>query len=160
VVRWGEFAAQSPELAAIGAERFRKHLMGWLGTSRADGSVRIHAVTPLVASDGELYLFMEPTSPKGQDLIQRGTYALHCHVPDIMGTWHGEFLATGWAAVAEDARDRQAAAEAFRALGFSDPPDRYMLFKLAVGDASGTAGGDEPTWLRWRAPTGDAQVAP
>src|SRR5215204_4503017 len=29
-----------------------------------------------------LFLFMEPTSPKGDDIVRRGMYALHCLVPD------------------------------------------------------------------------------
>jgi hypothetical protein len=140
---------QNPELAEIGAERFRKHLMAWLGTLRPDGGVRVHPATPLVASNGRLYVFVEPTSPKGRDLRQRHTYALHCHVPDIVGTWHGEFLVTGQATAVSDPEGRRAAVQALNDLQFPDPPSRYLAFELGVDDAVGTAGGEQPVWLRW-----------
>jgi Pyridoxamine 5'-phosphate oxidase len=151
MANWGEFADQSPELAGIGAERFRKHLMAWLGTLRPDGAVRVHPATPLLADDGHLYIFMEPTSPKGHDLRQREVYGLHCHVPDSLGTWHGEFVISGRATAVADSEARRAAVRAFCDLGFAEPPDRYVTFELCVNDALGTTGGDEPKWLRWTA---------
>jgi len=50
-------------------------------------------VTPVVG-DGGLFLFMEPTSPKGHDIARRGAYALHCLVPDATGPG-GEFSVRG-----------------------------------------------------------------
>ena len=40
---------------------------------------RVHPVTPIVGS-GKLFVFMEPTSPKGKDLMRDGRYALHCGI--------------------------------------------------------------------------------
>jgi hypothetical protein len=37
---------------------------------------------------------MAPTSPKGDDIVRRGVYALHCLVPDAHGTG-GEFYVRG-----------------------------------------------------------------
>ncbi len=43
---WAEFARQAPELAAFGEARFRSGV-AYLGTLRADGSPRVHPVTPM-----------------------------------------------------------------------------------------------------------------
>ena len=146
---WGEFRDAEPRLAELGAELFRKHLMAWLATLRPSGLPRVHPVTPLIATTGRLYVFMEPTSPKAEDLRQRGKYALHCHVPDILGTWHGELQVAGHGAPVEGADARTAAAAAFEATGFGPPPDRYVLFELGIDEARGTDGGEEPSWTRW-----------
>jgi hypothetical protein len=60
------FAAAEPELAAFVAERLRA-APSYLASVRANGAPRVHPVTPIFTGDG-LYLFMEPTSPKGTDL--------------------------------------------------------------------------------------------
>ena len=148
---WSEFATSSPRLAGIGEDRFRRYLMGWLATIRPNALPRLHPATPFVAADGRLYVFMEPTSPKGHDLQRNGGYALHCHVPDIIGTGHGEFLVTGFAKLINDATSRDAATAAVVAAHFPEPPPRKLLFELCILDALGTNGEDDPpVWLRWR----------
>ena len=62
---WKEFAQQAPELAEFGKARFASGV-AYLGTVRTDGSPRVHPVTPILGE--QLFLFMEPTSPKGKDL--------------------------------------------------------------------------------------------
>jgi hypothetical protein len=61
VTTWAEFAQQAPALAAFGAARFGSGV-AYLATLWPDGSPRVHPVTPIVAE--QLFLFMEPTSPK------------------------------------------------------------------------------------------------
>ena len=61
---WKEFAQQAPEIAEFGKGRFQSEV-AYLGTLRADGSPRVHPVTPIIGE--QLFLFMEPTSPKGID---------------------------------------------------------------------------------------------
>jgi hypothetical protein len=145
--RWDDFAAAAPELAAYGAQRLGA-LPAYLATVRAGGAPRVHPVTPIIS--GGLFVFMEPTSPKGRDLRERGWYALHCGVPDSLGTG-GEFTVSGRGALTDDAGARAAAASA---AGY-DPPERYILFELSVLDARSNGYGDvvlpEPRW--WR-PTG------
>ena len=53
----------------------------------------VHPVTPVVG-EGRLFVFMEPTSPKGHDIARRGGYALHCQVGDANGAG-GEFYVRG-----------------------------------------------------------------
>lgn len=143
---WAEFAADAPELAAFGA-RLLAASPAYLATVRADGAPRVHPVTPIVG-DGALYLFMEPTSPKGRDLRERSWFALHNGVPDNSGTG-GEFRLTGTGRF-DDSATARAAATAASAYA---PAERYVLFELLVTEAFANAYGDVevPEPSRWRA---------
>ena len=105
---WGGFAEAQPELARFGEERLGRGV-AYLGTARPDGSPRIHPVTPIIG-EGRLFIFMEPTSPKGTDLRRDGRYALHSLVTDADGTG-GEFLVRGRATPVEDDATRAIAAQ-------------------------------------------------
>lgn len=122
---WAEFAVQAPELAAFGRQRLNGRV-SYLGTVRTNGQPRVHPVTPIV-SDGRLFLFMEPTSPKGKDLERSGHYALHAGVEDSSGG-QGEFYVRGTATRVHDAALRE---EAVAAANYS-PSERYILFTLSV----------------------------
>ncbi len=52
-------------------------------------------MTPIIGQ-GHLFVFMEPTSPKGHDLRRDGHYALHCAESDTSGG-SGEFTVRGQA---------------------------------------------------------------
>jgi hypothetical protein len=121
---WTEFAQQAPELAAYGETRFRSGA-AYLGTLRADGSPRVHPVTPIVGE--QLFVFMEPTSPKGKDLLRDARYTLHCSVEDSNGG-DGEFYVRGTAKLIDDPLVR---AQAVRASPYV-PQDRYLLFMLTI----------------------------
>ncbi len=54
---------------------------GYLATVDDRGAPRVHPVTPVIGG-GFLFVFMEPTSPKGRDLRERRSYALHNGVDD------------------------------------------------------------------------------
>lgn len=69
-------------MAAFGKARFQSGVAN-LGTLRADGSPRVHPVTPIIGE--QLFLFMEPTSPKGKDLQRDARYTLHCSVDGSTG---------------------------------------------------------------------------
>lgn len=145
-VTWGEFAAQEPELAAFGA-RLLGVRPSYLATIRPSGRPRVHPVTPIFCDSG-LYLFMEPTSPKGKDIDQRGWFAMHNGVPDNAGTG-GEFFLSGrgrfvgspdvWSKVAEAAT--------------YEPASHYVLYELLVSEARARGYGDTPLPERrsWRA---------
>jgi tRNA-Thr(GGU) m(6)t(6)A37 methyltransferase TsaA len=145
-VAWGDFAAAAPALAEFGATRLLS-APSYLATARVDGAPRVHPVTPIIG-DGRLFIFMEPTSPKGRDLRERATFALHNGVPDTAGTG-GEFAMSGRAALVTDA-DTRVAAE--RAASY-EPADRYILFELLVSEARCNGYGDValPTVRHWRA---------
>ena len=139
---WQEFAQQAPELAAFGEARFGSGV-AYLGTLRADGSPRVHPVTPIIGE--QLFLFMEPTSPKGKDLQRDGRYTLHCSVEDSNGG-KGEFYVTGRATTTGDPRVRDQAVQASP----YPPQDRYILFMLTVEFAfMNTYVNGEPNPQRW-----------
>jgi hypothetical protein len=141
---WREFAQQAPEIAAYGEARFRRGV-AYLGTVREDGSPRVHPVTPILGE--QLFLFMEPTSPKGKDLQRDPRYTLHCAVEDSSGG-EGEFYVRGQATLITDPTVR---AQAVQASSYK-PAERYILFQFSVEFAfmnqyiDGT-----PTPRRWEA---------
>jgi hypothetical protein len=121
---WKEFAQQASELADFGRTRFQSGV-AYLGTIRPDGGPRVHPVTPIIG--GQLFLFMEPTSPKGKDLRRDPRYTLHCAVEDSSGGG-GEFYVRGWAMLTDDPALRE---QAVRAASYT-PAERYILFVLSV----------------------------
>jgi hypothetical protein len=148
VASWGEFAAAEPELAAFGAERLLLP-PAYLATVRGSGDPRVHPVTPILTADG-LYVFMEPTSPKGRDLRERGGFAMHNGVPDDEGTG-GEFFLGGRAVPVGDPSIRALVTKAAR----YEPEPRYVLFELQVTEARCNGYGDVvlPAHRRWPATT-------
>jgi hypothetical protein len=146
MVRWSDFARDVPELAAFGAELLLR-APAYLATVAADGGPRVHPVTPILSPSG-LYVFMEPTSPKGRDLRERRGFAMHNGVPDMQGSG-GEFFVRGdGISVADDAvRTEVVAASAY------EPADRYVLFELLVSSARANGYGDValPDPARWTA---------
>lgn len=143
---WMDFATATPDLAAFGVERIHGRVV-YLATVRADGTARVHPVTPIVGG-GRLFIFMEPTSPKGHDLRRGSGYALHSTVQDNSGAG-GEFTLRGRGALIEDGAVR---ATAIQAATYA-PADRYILFELSVDGASSTVyEGGRPVRRRWGAP--------
>lgn len=143
-VAWGEFAERAPELARFGADRLTS-LPAYLATLRRSGIPRVHPVTPILTDIG-LYLFMEPTSPKRKDLVERGWFALHSGVPDNEGTG-GEFWVNGHGMAVDSSTTRT---EASAAAGYT-PADRYVLFELRLREARANGYGDValPSTPRW-----------
>ena len=144
VMRWSMFAEQEPELAAFGQARLLA-APAYIATLRANGAPRVHPVTPIFGGGG-LFLFMEPTSPKGRDLRERGSFAMHCAVSDNEGSG-GEFWIAGRGAPVDDAAVRSAA----EAAASYTPDDRYVLFELSVTEARCNGYGDVelPPTTRW-----------
>ncbi len=142
-ISWGEFEARDADLAAQGRRRLHGRVC-YLATTTAKGAPRVHPVTPVI-SENALYLFMEPTSPKGHDLDRRRHFALHCGVEDTSGG-EGEFFVSGGARRVHDAIERKVAVDAapYR------PADRYILFELRIARAASRRysdqGAAQQTW--------------
>jgi hypothetical protein len=146
---WKDLENAIPELAAFGLNRFEIGV-AYLATVRQDGSPRVHPVTPIIGQ-GHLFLFMEPTSPKGHDLRRDGRYALHSAVSDPNGT-SGEFILTGSAEFVYDPTRRSLASQ----VASYTPADRYILFELSIESAVSTIYKDGlPVRQHWR--RGDGQ---
>ncbi len=134
-ISWGEFATLEPDLARFGAERLTA-APAYLATIRRSGSPRVHPVTPIF-TDAGLFLFMEPTSPKGRDLRERKSFALHNGVPDNAGSG-GEFYLAGRGLTVEDVDIWSEVADS---AGY-EPADRYILFELHLSEARCNGYGD------------------
>ena len=79
MLTWGQFKDTRPDLAEAGRALICQFgvALGFLGTTRKDGSPRVHPIAPQFAGAG-LYAFMTP-SPKRNDLLRDGRYALHSY---------------------------------------------------------------------------------
>jgi hypothetical protein len=126
---WKSLEDQQPELAAFGAERLNGKV-AYLATIRKDGSPRVHPMTPIIGQ-GYLFVFMEPTSPKGRDLQRDGRYSMHCSVSDTSGA-SGEFIITGQAHLIHNSEVRALAVR----LASYIPVDRYVLFDFDIESAA------------------------
>lgn len=141
---WRTLEEENPELAAFGLARLHGQV-AYLATVRPDGSPRVHPVTPIIGQ-GHLFVFMEPTSPKGHDLRRDGRYALHCGVADTGGSG-GEFTVSGQAQASADPELR---ALAVRLASYS-PAERYILFEFNVESAASTVyEGERTIRHRWQ----------
>jgi len=142
---WTDFTQQAPEFAEFGKARFQSGV-AYLGTLRADGSPRVHPVTPIIGE--QLFLFMEPTSPKGKDLQRDARYTLHCSVEDSSGRG-GEFYVRGHAILTNDPLVRE---KAVRASSYV-PQDHYILFMFTIEFAfMNTYIDGNPNPRRWQSP--------
>lgn len=147
MTNWAQFAAAAPALASFGKRRL-EHRIAYLATIRPDGSPRVHPVSPFVVED-RLVVYMEPTSPKVQDLRRDARYGMHCAVEDNSGG-QGEFLIRGQAGEVKDGTIRVQAFDQAKAIGY-DPQERYILFELSIEEALMTVYEDgEPKRAKWK----------
>jgi hypothetical protein len=78
MLTWAEFRETRPDLADAGQSLFYQFGgvgLGFLGTVRIDGGPRVHPMCPVIMDDG-IYAMLVP-SPKLQDLLRDGRYAMH-----------------------------------------------------------------------------------
>jgi hypothetical protein len=142
---WQKLEEGNQELADFGKQRFTSRV-AYLGTIRKDGSPRVHPVTPFIVN-GNLFIGMYPTSPKGHDLRRDSRFALHCSVEDDEGGG-GEFAISGHAQVIEDPELRRLATEHAPYELLED----HVLFMLSVQRALSTVYVENETRrTRWKA---------
>ncbi|MBN2304243.1 MAG: pyridoxamine 5'-phosphate oxidase family protein [Anaerolineae bacterium] len=126
---WSEFAAAAPTLAAWGEQRFNRVRVAYLATVCEDGTPHVQPVSPVVC-DHHLVLFLDPDSPKAQDLCMNGRYAMHSLIDNPAGIG-GEFHITGQAVEVDDTDMRRRAVEA----ACYTPPAGSAMFELTVESA-------------------------
>lgn len=140
---WSEFAQAMPDLATFGNARLGTGV-AYLATVRADGGPRVHPVTPIIGN-GHLYVYMEPTSPKGHDLQRDPRFALHCAVENQDGGG-GEYLIRGQAVSITD----EATRAEYDSHAPYTPKARYVLFELLLERVSATTyENDSPVHQHW-----------
>jgi uncharacterized pyridoxamine 5'-phosphate oxidase family protein len=122
---WRRLESQAPEIAEFGKARLHNQV-AYLATLRRDGSPRVHPFTPIIG-EGHFFVFMEPDSPKGNDLRRDARFAVHCSMSDTSGQ-SGEISVTGRANFVEDLQLRALAVE----IAPYHPAERYVLFEFDV----------------------------
>lgn len=144
-MRWAEFEAAAPRLAALGRERLIAPGVVLVGTIRSDGSPRISAVEPFLL-DEELWLGMLWGSSKAADLARDPRVLVHSIVTSRGGE-EGEFKVRGRCR-AEEARGMQEryADAVSNALGWRPDVGRFHLYAVDV---------DSVCYLRYDDATGD-----
>ncbi|HEU4760187.1 MAG TPA: hypothetical protein VFT91_09440 [Dehalococcoidia bacterium] len=80
-MNWHAFAQATPELAALGKERFDRTGIVLVGSTRKDGTARISPVEHFIF-EGELYLGMMWQSRKALDLLRDPRCVVHSAVID------------------------------------------------------------------------------
>ncbi|HEY7270571.1 MAG TPA: pyridoxamine 5'-phosphate oxidase family protein [Dehalococcoidia bacterium] len=75
---WHEIRAEAPALMDAGDRLISPNGDGiaFLATVRPDGGPRVHPVAPVLAG-GRLHVFIVNLSPKYQDLLRDGRFAMH-----------------------------------------------------------------------------------
>lgn len=137
---WGQFAEEQPDLAAIGVRLIKQYAvaMAFMATVSKDGGPRLHPLCPALTENG-LYVFITETSPRYQDLVRDGRYALHAFLPE---EGDEEFYVAGRAIPVADSELRGAVAAAHHYV----PADSEKLFELKIERCLHT------TWENWATP--------
>ena len=128
---WQQFAAQAPELAALGEAQFARTGLALVGTLRRDGWPRISPVEPFIVG-GQLYLGMMWRSVKALDLLRDPRCVVHSTVSNRDGT-EGEFKVYGRAVEVNDPEERRRFGDAvFAAIGFRPEEPEFHCFPISI----------------------------
>jgi hypothetical protein len=148
MVSWSEFEEASAQLAEAGRTLLFQYGVGlaFLATVKRDGGPRLHPFCPLIV-DGRLFAFLIP-SPKRNDLIRDGRYALHTFPADKTDD---EFCLSGRAAPVSDPEIRKLCVSHYH----HDVANDWELFEFGIESALHAGyrfrGDWPPTYTRWSA---------
>ncbi len=142
---WQEFEEQSPDLAALGRSLLDRKI-SYLATLKGDGAPRLHPIRPIIGK-GHLFVFIDQSSPKRNDLLRDGRYGIHCSVSESNGL-SPEFMVSGVAENIENSSIRQLAMEIWG----SALSERYALFDFSIKLARATEYTEnrQPIRYRWK----------
>ncbi len=133
-MRWSEFAAAQPVLAAVASDQLIKPGVVLVGTTRKDGSARISGVEPLLMH-GELWLSMMPASAKARDLDRDPRILVHSIVTSPSPEAEIMMRGTVRPETAPDVQ-RSYAADVEAHLGWRPVPGEFALFSVAINDVT------------------------
>lgn len=146
-MRWGDFEASAPTLAALGLAGFREQNLALIGTLRSDGWPRISA-NEVYFVDGELLLGMMPGSRKSRDLERDPRITVMTPQCD-RDAKRGDFKVYGIARDITDRGLRERYGETiFAAIGWR-PEEPYPLWSVEIEGAGYISFGSEARLLRW-----------
>lgn len=133
-MRWSEFAACQPVLAAVAHDQLIGPGVVLIGTARRDNSVRISGVEPLIM-DGELWLSMMPASAKARDLYRDPRILVHSIVASPSPQAEIMMRGTVRAETSLEVRRRYAAAVETH-LGWRPVPGEFTLLAVDISDVA------------------------
>lgn len=146
-MRWAEFEAAAPELAALGMAGFREQNLCLIGTLAGDGWPRISA-NEVYFPDGHLLLGMMRASRKSKDLERDPRITVMTPQCEREAT-RGDFKLYGRAVEVTDPALREGYGRTiFAAIGWR-PEEPYPLFDVDIERAAYIAFGDKRRLVRW-----------
>lgn len=147
-MRWNEFTAACPEMAALGEERLRKAELCMVGTLRQDGSPRI-SPCEVDFVDGELMLGMMWQSRKALDLLRDPRCVVHNCIADRWAAAE-EFKLYGRAVDVQDPDRRRRYRETVKARIDWEPEEpNFHLFAIDIASAGFVTFAGEHQALAW-----------
>ena len=162
LVTWIELHAERTDLAEAGRGLFYQFGVGlaFMATVRKDGGPRVHPMCPVITEEG-LFAFIVP-SPKREDLLRDGRYAMHAFPADDN---EDAFSVTGVAEPRTDPTVRDALAAIYlKERDLSAPPpgfDEQLLFEFLIESCllTRTTGHGDPAPVHtvWKADGGRNQ---
>ena len=147
-LRWAEFAAAAPELAAHGHALIERFGFVLIGTIRADGTPRISPVAVYLVK-GDLMLVMIPGTHKARDVLRDPRIVLQSPVTEAAEPG-AEFKLRGHAVEATAERLRTATADTVETVSGWRPLQSWLFLSITVQAAAHVAwAGEEMTLTCW-----------
>jgi hypothetical protein len=156
-MKWHEFEAAAPELAALGKAAFEGQHLSILGTLRADGWPRV-SPCEIYFVTGELMLGMMRNSRKSFDLRRDARITVVNGQGERIPKF-GDFKIYGRAIEVTDATQREAYGQTiFAAIGWR-PEEPFPLFSVEIESAGYISFGEGRRALRWTPKGGLERIA-
>jgi len=147
-LRWADFEAAAPELAAHGRALIERFGFVLAGTIRADGTPRISPVAAHLVS-GDLMLVMIPGTQKARDMLRDSRIVLQSPVTEAAAPG-AEFKLRGHAAGVTGDTLRTATADTIETVSGWRPPRTWLYLAVTVQAAAYLAWtGEEMALTRW-----------
>src|SRR6266700_385786 len=134
LLRWADFEAVAPELAAHGRALIERFGFVLAGTIRADGTPRISPVAAHLVS-GDLMLVMIPGTHKARDVLRDSRIALQSPVTEAAAPG-AEFKLRGYAAEVTGDALQTATADTIETVSGWRPPRTWLYLSIAVQAAA------------------------
>jgi hypothetical protein len=147
-LRWAEFAAAAPELAAQGRVLIERFGFVIVGTICADGTPRISPVAAHLVS-GDLILVMIPGTHKARDVVRDNRIVLQSPVTEAAEPG-AEFKLRGHAVEVSSDILRTATADTIETVSGWRPLRSWLYLSVTVRAAAHLAWtGEEMALIRW-----------
>lgn len=154
MARWQTLETEAPEIARGGRALLYQYGPGlaYLATVRSGHGLRIHPFCPVVTNGGIYGRIID--SPKRQDLLRDGRFALHAFSPEDRDD---EFMLAGAARRIEDPATIAHVSEVYHAAGATSSGDEWTFefdidrALLSLYNPRGVEPQWPPRYLKWQA---------